>query len=139
MPPGLPQGLKSSFYALSETSTGSDEAGFLQSTPIHWLEPRKGPTPCQDEHCAAWDAHFTFHFTARMAHSLGPRGRYSTFGASSDGVTLAPSAFLPGKSKATGSETIFPFPNMQPKSNILHFWLLANPPPRCPHARPSHC
>lgn len=73
MPPGLPQGLKSSFYALSGNNTGSEEAGLLQTTPIHRLEPRKGPTPFRDEHCAVSDAQFTLRSTAGTANSLGPR------------------------------------------------------------------
>lgn len=99
MPPGVPQGLKSSFYALSGSSTGSDEAGSPQTTPIPWLEARKGPTPLRDEHCAVPDARFTFRLTAGPANSLGPRGRHDTLSASSDGVILTSAAFCQEKAR----------------------------------------
>lgn len=122
------------FYALSGNNTGNDWAGLLQTPPMHGLEAhlsemstvlsRMPSSPCipRRELPIVWDRGKVWHI----------------FSASSDDVTLAFTAFLPGKSKATGLEMIFPSSNMQPESNVLHFWLLANNlPPHCPHPRPS--
>lgn len=87
--------------------------------------------------CLGCPFHLSFH--CGNCPQSGTEGRYSMVSASSDGVTLAFAAFLPGKSKATGSEMIFPFSNMRPESSILHVWPLANLPPCCPHAWPSFC
>lgn len=43
MPPGLPQGLKSSFYAQSGNSTGSDELVFSKPLPQTGSSQDKGP------------------------------------------------------------------------------------------------
>lgn len=85
--------------------------------------------------CLGCPVHLSFH--CGKCQQSGTEWTYGTLSASSDDVTLAFTAFLPGKSKATGLEMIFPFSNMQPESNILHFQLLANPPPHYPHPHPS--
>lgn len=43
MPPGLPQGLKASFYAPSGNSTGSDELVFFKPLPQIGSRQEKGP------------------------------------------------------------------------------------------------
>lgn len=43
MPPGLPQGLKSSFYAPSGNSTGSDKLAFFKPLPPTGSSQEMGP------------------------------------------------------------------------------------------------
>lgn len=70
MPPGLPQGLKSSFYVPSGNSKGSDKPVFFKP-PSQWLMPRKGPTPFGEGSCAASAAYLASGVTAGTAKSLG--------------------------------------------------------------------
>lgn len=83
MPPGLPQGLKSSFYAPSGNSTGSDKLAFFKPLPPTGSSQEAGPHLSGKR-----SARFTSGVTAGTANSLRRRERESRFGARSDDVTL---------------------------------------------------